>query len=371
LYKKYRIAVIKHADKSSEEGLLLWCKQTTEGYRDVSIENYKSSFRDGMAFLALIDNYVEGNKEILDFNNFKKENSVENLSTAFDVAEKALGIPKLLEAQDLVDGIVDERSLVLYISLYFHAYVAKQQKRLLEEEKDKITARMRGLEGSLEERAKKGVALEEENTALYKQLQELKQELANEKESNKELRDKNTYLEERVDVLQQLLDQETKAKSELQKEVENLRVLAEMKVTLEHQVSGLETQVAQLTSNLDSESTNRKKETEENTIRSRAELAGLAVMKKNLEEHVEDLYRWQRFLNLDADSAVDFSGEIRPQIIADISKGNYDEQLQYLAKKLEKENSELHSMLKQKEAEAKARKAQEDKKRERQKKNEN
>jgi hypothetical protein len=28
-------------DKSSEEGLLLWAKKTTAGYRDVNVESYK------------------------------------------------------------------------------------------------------------------------------------------------------------------------------------------------------------------------------------------------------------------------------------------------------------------------------------------
>jgi len=91
LFKRYRIATIKHQDKSSEEGLLLWCKQTTEGYRDVNIENYKNSFRDGMPFIALIDKFLEGNKTILDYSKFYKDSPSENLTTAFEIAEKKDG----------------------------------------------------------------------------------------------------------------------------------------------------------------------------------------------------------------------------------------------------------------------------------------
>jgi hypothetical protein len=55
-----------------------------------------------MAFVALCDKFIE-NKESFDFSKFSKENSMDNLNTAFDVAEKQLGIPKLLDAQEVSD----------------------------------------------------------------------------------------------------------------------------------------------------------------------------------------------------------------------------------------------------------------------------
>lgn len=362
LYKKYRIAVIKHKDKSSEEGLLLWCKQTTEGYRDVNIESYRNSFRDGMAMLALVDKFVDSNKEIIDYSQFSKENVHDNLIRAFDLAEKHLGVPKLLEANDVCEGNVDERSLVLYLSLYFHAFVAQQQKKMLEEERRKVEERLRGVEGTLASRNLSAAQLEEENRKLHQELTDIK--------------DKNNYLEERVEVFKQLLEQENLEKEELQKQILKLKEELEkknqshdeFKVQMEEQVAALSGQVTTITTKLEEESSARKKENEETASRSKVELLGLGVLKRNLEEHVEDLFRWRKFLDLETESTVDFSGEIRPQIISDISKENFDEQLKYLSQKLEKENAELVDLLKQKESEVKAKKAQEDKKRERQKK---
>jgi len=118
-----------------------------------------------MAFLALCDKFVQ-NKETLNYDNFHKETTVPNLNTAFELAEKHLGIPKLLDAQEVSEGNVDERSLVLYVSLYFHAFVAKEQQRLIEEEKSRIEERMKGLQGSLEDRAKMAASLGEENLQL-------------------------------------------------------------------------------------------------------------------------------------------------------------------------------------------------------------
>jgi hypothetical protein len=71
-------------------------------------------------------------------------------------------------------------------------------------------------------------------------------------------------------------------------------------------------------------------------------------------------------LDIESISEVDFSGELRPQILADITKEEFDDQLVYLAKKLDSENEELLNLLKAKEAEQKAKKASEKKKRDRQ-----
>jgi hypothetical protein len=258
----------------------------------------------------------------------------------------------------------------LYISLYFHAFVAKQQQKLLEDQKSKIEERVRGLEGSLEERAKLGAELVEENARLHKEIEALKQDLEN-------MRDKNNYLEERVEVFKQLLEQENLEKEENQKirsalqteldsEKQKSSQLNEQKISLEEQVAALTEQVSQITSKFEAESQQRKKENETTSARAQVELRGLGVLKRNLEEHTEDLRRWQKYLDFDKDSSVDFSGEIRPQIMAEMTKDNFDEQLQYLSKKLEKENADLLSLLKQKESEAKTKKAQEEKKKERQ-----
>jgi len=95
LFKKYRINTIKQDDKSSEQGLLLWVKKTTNGYRDVTIDTYKQSFRSGMAFLALTDKYIQ-NPDVLNYEKFSKENTSENLATAFDLAEKKYGHSKTI-----------------------------------------------------------------------------------------------------------------------------------------------------------------------------------------------------------------------------------------------------------------------------------
>jgi len=338
LFKQYRIQTIKQDDKSSEQGLLLWVKKTTAGYNDVNIESYKHSFKSGLAFLALVDKFVE-NKEIIDFDKFSKDNPIENLTVAFELAEKHAGVPKLLDPMEVSEGKVDERSLVLYTSLYFHAFVAKEQQKGILEEKDKIAREKNMLQGSLEDRARLAAKLQEENNRLLEELE------AQTKRANS---------------LQEELDRLKALNSEMMQQLEQQKAasekLEENKMTLEGVVSGLQSQVESLSTKYEADTISRQKEKEENDSRNKVERGGLGVLKKNLEEHLEDLYRWQKYLDLDGDAEVDVSGDVRPQILAEITKENFETQLGILSTKLGKQNEDLVSLLKVKETEKKAKK---------------
>ena len=63
--------------------------------RYVGIQNFSSSWKSGLGFNALIHSHMP---DLINFNKLDKDDHLGNLSNAFDIAEKHLGIPKLLDA---------------------------------------------------------------------------------------------------------------------------------------------------------------------------------------------------------------------------------------------------------------------------------
>lgn len=122
---RFSIQEIHVDDLSAKEGLLLWCRRSTAGYKNVAINNFHTNFKDGLGFCALINRY---RPDLLDFQKLSKDNPVENLNLAFEVAERQLDIPRMLDAEDMVNSVKpDERSVMAYVSCYYHVFSGAQK----------------------------------------------------------------------------------------------------------------------------------------------------------------------------------------------------------------------------------------------------
>ncbi|XP_064484434.1 alpha-actinin isoform X2 [Ornithodoros turicata] len=122
---RFAIQDISVEEMTAKEGLLLWCQRKTAPYKNVNVQNFHLSWKDGLAFCALIHRH---RPDLLDYGKLKKENPLENLNLAFDVAEKHLNIPRMLDAEDMNStAMPDERAIMTYVSSYYHTFAGAQQ----------------------------------------------------------------------------------------------------------------------------------------------------------------------------------------------------------------------------------------------------
>jgi len=121
----YQIKGISVDDLSAKEGLLLWVQQKTKGYNGVNVKNFTDSFVDGLAFCALIHRF---RPDLLDYDSLNPHDHDKNLSLAFDIAEKDLQIPRLLDVEDMKNP--DEKSVMTYVSEFFHKFASQDQKEV-------------------------------------------------------------------------------------------------------------------------------------------------------------------------------------------------------------------------------------------------
>ncbi|KAM6949335.1 alpha-actinin-3b [Aplochiton taeniatus] len=122
---RFAIQDISVEETSAKEGLLLWCQRKTAPYRNVNVQNFHISWKDGLALCALIHRH---RPDLIDYSKLRKDDPIGNLNTAFEVAEKYLDIPKMLDAEDIVNTPKpDEKAIMTYVSCFYHAFAGAEQ----------------------------------------------------------------------------------------------------------------------------------------------------------------------------------------------------------------------------------------------------
>ncbi|XP_035827842.1 spectrin beta chain isoform X4 [Aplysia californica] len=105
--------------KSAKDALLLWCQMKTAGYPNVNVRNFTSSWRDGLAFNALIHKH---RPDLIQYEKLQKSNAMHNLNNAFTTAEDKLGLTSLLDPEDVNVEFPDEKSIITYVVTYYHYF---------------------------------------------------------------------------------------------------------------------------------------------------------------------------------------------------------------------------------------------------------
>ncbi|XP_047563990.1 smoothelin-like protein 2 isoform X3 [Lutra lutra] len=88
------------ASASSIKQLLLeWCRKKTLGYQHVDLQNFSSSWSDGMAFCALVHSFFP---DAFDYSALSPAQRQKNFELAFSMAENLANCERLIEVEDMM-----------------------------------------------------------------------------------------------------------------------------------------------------------------------------------------------------------------------------------------------------------------------------
>ncbi|XP_029475272.1 cytospin-A isoform X2 [Rhinatrema bivittatum] len=109
-------ALAREYGGSKRNALLKWCQKKTEGYQNIDITNFSSSWNDGLAFCALLHTYLPAHIPYQELNNQDKRR---NFTLAFQAAE-SVGIKCSLDINEMVrTERPDWQSLMLYVTAIY------------------------------------------------------------------------------------------------------------------------------------------------------------------------------------------------------------------------------------------------------------
>ncbi|XP_035522466.1 EH domain-binding protein 1-like protein 1 isoform X5 [Morone saxatilis] len=113
---------------NSSQSLLQWCQNITNGYRGVKVTNFSTSWRNGLAFCAILHHF---HPDKIVFDQLDPHDIKINNKKAFDGFE-ALGISRLLEPSDMVLLSVPDRLIVMTYLSQIRSHFTNQELSVLQ-----------------------------------------------------------------------------------------------------------------------------------------------------------------------------------------------------------------------------------------------
>ncbi|XP_021164172.2 cytospin-A [Fundulus heteroclitus] len=109
-------ALAREYGGSKRNALLKWCQKKTEGYQNIDITNFSSSWNDGLAFCALLHTYLPAH---IPYQELTGQDKRRNFTLAFQAAE-SVGIKCTLDINEMVHTErPDWQSVMTYVTAIY------------------------------------------------------------------------------------------------------------------------------------------------------------------------------------------------------------------------------------------------------------
>ncbi|KAI5102689.1 EH domain-binding protein 1 isoform X3 [Silurus meridionalis] len=113
---------------NASQSLLVWCREVTKNYRGVKITNFTTSWRNGLAFCALLHHF---RPDLIDYKSLNPQDIKENNKKAYD-GFASLGISRLLEPADMVLLAIPDKLTVMTYLYQIRAHFSGQELSVLQ-----------------------------------------------------------------------------------------------------------------------------------------------------------------------------------------------------------------------------------------------
>ncbi|XP_059211540.1 EH domain-binding protein 1-like protein 1 [Centropristis striata] len=117
---------------TSSQSLLDWCQQVTQSHKGIKITNFSTSWRNGLAFCAILHHF---HPEKINYEMLNPYDIKHNNRKAFDAFDE-LGISRLMEPSDMVMPAVPDRLIVMTYLNQIRTHFTGQELSVLHIDRD-------------------------------------------------------------------------------------------------------------------------------------------------------------------------------------------------------------------------------------------
>ncbi|XP_069090313.1 EH domain-binding protein 1 isoform X4 [Pleurodeles waltl] len=117
---------------NASQSLLVWCKEVTKPYRGVKITNFTTSWRNGLAFCAILHRF---RPDLIDYKSLNPQDIKENNKKAYDGFAN-IGISRLLEPSDMVLLAIPDKLTVMTYLYQIRAHFSGQELNVVQIEEN-------------------------------------------------------------------------------------------------------------------------------------------------------------------------------------------------------------------------------------------